>query len=371
MEAGPLIVGAGPTGLAAALFLAMKGVRSRIIDQTPEPAQQSRAQVVNPRSLELLESAGIADAMLAEAHTIHRTVFYEDWHKVAELDFSDAHPHYELTVLPQTRSEAILAQALAARGIRAERGVRLDTFSQGPAAVAAELVYPNGKHETAFAPILLGADGAHSRVREVFGIEFEGSAFPESWPLFDVQLDDPLDLESAHVSFVDGGLVFLLGIRRGLWRVFSDVPEPLQRLPDGAVPGEIAWQSDFHISHRLAHHETVGRVALAGDAAHVHSPVAARGMNLGIEDAYVFADCARDALAGRWDRLEDYGRLRHQVHRKVIWRIWALTKLARGQPEFMGMLRHYLIPAMTRFPPVCHAMLQLLTGLDHDVRTFQ
>jgi 2-polyprenyl-6-methoxyphenol hydroxylase-like FAD-dependent oxidoreductase len=96
------------------------------------------------------------------------------------------------------------------------------------------------------------------------------------------------------------------------------VPDPLDSLPPGTVHGEGGWRSTFTISHRLAAREAVGRVALAGDAAHIHSPVAARGMNLGIEDAYVFAECAAEALQGAWGRLEDFGRLRHEVHHKVI-----------------------------------------------------
>jgi hypothetical protein len=90
-------------------------------------------------------------------------------------------------------------------------------------------------------------------------------------------------------------------------------------------------------------------------------------MNLGIEDAYVFAECAADALAGTLDRLTDYGRLRHGVHRDVIRRIKMLTEIARGQPDVVGLLRHCLIPGLTRFGPTAHAMVELLTGLDHPV----
>ena len=91
-------------------------------------------------------------------------------------------------------------------------------------------------------------------------------------------------------------------------------------------------------------------------------------MNLGIEDACVFAECAAVALQGERRRLKDFGRSRHKVHRKVIGRIKVLTKLARGQPGLVGGLRHCLIPGMTKFPPTSHSMLELLTGLDHVVR---
>ena len=368
MNDRPLVVGAGPTGLAAALFLSLKGVAARVIDQAAEPAKESRAQVINPRALELLAPTGVVEAMLAEGRAIHRTRFYEGWEMIAELELGDAHPLYRMTVLPQTRTEAILTEALAARGVHPERGVTFEQLAQDESGVTATLQHANGERETTRAPLLLGADGPHSRVREALGVAFDGSAFPEPWPLYDLQLNDPLDLESAHVSFVKGGLLFLLGLKPGFWRVFADVPNPLDRLPPGTVHGEAAWQSNFHISHRLAAREAIGRVALAGDAAHVHSPVAARGMNLGIEDAWVFAECAADALQGKGGRLEDYGRLRREVHRKVIGRVKALTQLARGQPDLVGALRRYLIPGMTKFPPTAHPMLELLTGLDHEVR---
>jgi 2-polyprenyl-6-methoxyphenol hydroxylase-like FAD-dependent oxidoreductase len=100
MDDSPLIVGAGPTGLAAALFLSLKGVSSRIIDQAVEPASESRAQVINPRSLELLDSTGAVGPILAEGHRIQRTQFYDGWDLIAELEFGGAHPRYGLTVLP-------------------------------------------------------------------------------------------------------------------------------------------------------------------------------------------------------------------------------------------------------------------------------
>ena len=368
MSDRPLIVGAGPTGLSAALFLALKGVPARIIDQCPAPVTESRAQVVNPRALELLEPTGIVGAVLAEGHAIHRTRFYEGWEPIAELEFGDVHPRYRPIVLAQARTEALLTQALAQHGLQPERGVRFEGLTQNGGDVTATLVHADGSREAARAPILLGVDGAHSRVRAALEVGFDGSAFPEPWPLFDVHLNDPLDFESAHVSFVRDGLVFLLGLKPGLWRLFAGVPDALHHLPPHTARGAIEWRSSFRISHRLATRECIGRVALAGDAAHIHSPVAARGMNLGIEDAYVFAECAVDALQGDWNRLNDFERLRRAVHHSVIRRVRVLTELARGRPRVVGALRHPVISGARRFPPVAHAMTALLTGLDHEVR---
>lgn len=370
MSSLPLIIGAGPTGLAAALFLARRGIASRIVDQAPEPEAESRALAVNPRTLEILDTIGLAAAVTAEARKVDHGCFYDgDWTLIVELDLADIHPRFGMCILPQTRTEALLADALAKEGIRAERGVRFESLTQHGTAVQARLVHADGRAEIAEAPLLLGADGAHSRVRDSLDIDFDGSAFPEPWPLYDVELNDPFSLAGAHISLADGGLVFLLALRPGLWRVIANLPDPLRRLPPGAHPGQVVWQTSFHVSHRLAARLVKGRVALAGDAAHLHSPVGARGMNLGIEDAYVFAACAADALTGRWERLDDYERLRHPLHRQVVDRIHAVTAFVRGRPDLVGGLRRFVLPGLAKFGPTAHLMARTLTGLDHALKT--
>jgi 2-polyprenyl-6-methoxyphenol hydroxylase-like FAD-dependent oxidoreductase len=195
--------------------------------------------------------------------------------------------------------------------------------------------------------------------------DFPGHNFPEAWPLYDIELADPLSLDHAHVSFIKNGLIFCLCIYPGLWRVFGNEPNLLDFLPDRAKPGNVSWKSTFHIGDRVASELSVGRVSLAGDAAHIHSPVGARGMNLGIEDAYVYAACAADALNGHPERIRDYSRLRHSVHKKVVGRMDRLTALARGRPGWVGLLRHYLIPTMAGVGPLTRTMRDFLTGLDH------
>ena len=362
-----LIVGAGPTGLASALFLSERGVRVRIVDKAPVATTTSRAQVVNPRSLELLAEVGVTDRILAEGRVVTAVKFYEDWAPVAEIDYRELPSPYRLTVLPQARTEALLAEALAARGVVAERGLAFETLVQGESHVMASLKRADGGVETVTVPLLLAADGAHSRVRDAIQVSFEGNVFPEPWPLYDVELDCPLDLDSAHVSLVRGGLVFMLAIRPGLWRVFGDVDNVLERVPAGTVVGKIAWESSFHIADKVAGAQAVGRVALAGDAAHIHSPVGARGMNLGIEDAWVYAACAEGARNGDASRIEDYARLRRPVHTRVVARMDRLTTLARGRPRWVEVLRNSLLPAVAGFGPAARMIREFVSGLDHDV----
>ena len=146
-----------------------------------------------------------------------------------------------MVVLSLARSEALLRKALAAREIEPERGVELTSFSQNNNGVDAVLTRAD-RSEDFRAPLSLAA----AKLTETLGIRLKGSDLPEAWPLYDLQVDDPL--ESAHVSFVKGGMKFILCIGLGLWRVFGNVGELLACLPPDAKPGAIGWQSSFHIS---------------------------------------------------------------------------------------------------------------------------
>jgi 2-polyprenyl-6-methoxyphenol hydroxylase-like FAD-dependent oxidoreductase len=273
-----------------------------------------------------------------------------------------------MPVIPQAKTEELLTEALARRGIEVEREIELSGFTDHGATVSAQLIHKGGDTNSFEAALLLAADGAHSLVRETLGIDFPGHNFPEAWPLYDIELADPLPADRAHVSFVENGLIFCLCIRPGLWRVFGNVDDLLDHLPAGSKPGKVGWNSSFHIDDRVASELAVGRVALAGDAAHIHSPVGARGMNLGMEDAYVYAVCAEELIKGCSGPIKDYSRLRHPIHKMVARRMDRLTALAPGRPGWVGLLRHYLIPTMANVGPLTRIMRDFLTGLDHPIR---
>ncbi|MBS0297502.1 MAG: FAD-dependent monooxygenase [Proteobacteria bacterium] len=367
MDDTPLIAGAGPTGLAAALFLAERGVTSRIVDPAAEPSKTSKALAVNPRSLELLESTGVTARMLAEGRPLIRARVTEAWKPLAEIDITDVHPRFPMLGLSQARSEALLAEALAERGITPRRGVGLAGLSQTPAGVEVDLSTSDGVIERTVAPLVLGADGAHSAARHALGLELEGSTLPEPWPLYDLELETGLDPHAAQISLYPDGLVFMLALEGGLWRVMGNMPDVLDRLPPGSVAGRIVWESRFKISHRMVRSMAEGRVCLAGDAAHLHSPIGARGMNLGIEDAYAFAACAADALKGNLARLRDYGRLRHHVDHQVVRRVELITRLVRARSPALRMLRRFGLAVAVRAPTLAMQFKRTATGLDHDV----
>jgi 2-polyprenyl-6-methoxyphenol hydroxylase-like FAD-dependent oxidoreductase len=365
-----LVAGAGPTGLAAALLLARRGIAVRIIDKAPAPSRQSRALAVNPRTQELLEDTGITARMLAEGWTVLGLTLHRPGHEDVAAPLSPLlDTGRSLISLPQARTEALLAEALRAQGGEVERGVRLDGLEQDDEGIVASLVHPDGGIERMRAPLLYGADGAHSTVRQALGLAFPGEELPEPWQLWDLHLATPLDPDRVHLMLLPDGFLFALRVQGDLWRVMGNGARPLDALPAGTVCGEVVWQSHFHIAHRVAERAGVGRVLLGGDAAHIHSPLGARGMNLGIEDAYVFADCAADALAGRFSRLASYAQLRHPVHRQVVRRIATLTRLMHGRPAALREVRDVLVPRLMHFGPARRQFFRVAGGLDHPLRT--
>ena len=365
-----LIAGAGPTGLAAALFLARRGVPVRVIDKAPTPTRNSKALAVNPRTQELLEESGVTARILGEGWDVRGVTLHRPDSEDLSVPLSPLlDTGRSLISLPQARTEALLAEALQALGVAVERGVKLDAFEQSADAVSVALVHPDGSVERTQAPLLFGADGAHSTVRQGLGLAFPGDELPEPWLLWDLHLATPLASDRVHLMLLPDGFLFVMRVRDDLWRVMGNSAAPLAALPAGTVCGEVAWQSHFHIAHRVAERAGAGRVLLGGDAAHIHSPLGARGMNLGIEDAYVFADCAAAALAGDTERLTDYAQLRHAVHRQVVRRIAALTRLMHGRPAALRELRDLTVPRLLRFAPARRQFLRVAGGLDHPLRT--
>jgi 2-polyprenyl-6-methoxyphenol hydroxylase-like FAD-dependent oxidoreductase len=368
----PIIVGAGPVGLAAALFLARQGIFPRIIDSAPHAAPHSKALAVNPRTLEILEPTGVTDQMLSIGKRIHSVRISAGAKIVAQMSLSSLkHKFPFMLALSQAVTVRLLEAALNRAGNHVEWNcqlVRCQTHSDGAQAELKSTT--DGSSQTLRCPWLLAADGAHSTVRQSLGIEFKGSSFENPWYLTDVPLSTSLAQDMAHIFFLpDGGFLFLIRVidepasqapGDPLWRVIGNFPDLLPRLEAGKPTGRAVWTSSFHISHRINRRLQQGAVCFAGDAAHLHSPMGARGMNLGIEDAWVFAQCV---AAGR---LADYGKLRFKIDRSVVRRIELVSRLVRGESAGSRLLRK-LFPMMTRIPIMRNRFLEAATGLDHPI----
>lgn len=364
---GPvLIVGAGPTGLSAGLFLTRAGVPVRIIDAAETPTTTSKALAVNPRTLELLEPTGVSARILDDGQPIRAVRIANEGRVIAGFapSWDRIAPGRPLTILPQARTEGLLTEALAALGVRPERGVGLATLSQTDAGVTATLT--NG--ETVETPILLGAGGAHSATRHALGLDFPGDGSETPWHLLDVDIEGAAP-DEARVDFQRAGPIVALPFRGRTFRLIGFGADLLPRLPEGWRAGEVRWRSEFRVSHRMVPQMTAGRVCLAGDAAHIHSPIGGRGMNLGIEDAYVFAACAVNALKGDLGRLADYDRLRRPVDGGWVASSRRLTGFVESQSPGARLIKRIAPPIAARVPALVETALKAAMGLDHPVRT--
>ncbi|AEA22552.1 Pentachlorophenol monooxygenase [Pseudonocardia dioxanivorans CB1190] len=353
-----LVVGAGPIGLTAALELRRRGVACRVVDKLTEPPQYAKAVGVQARTLELWEAAGVLPAMLDAAIPMFGQFVYRNGERVATMQFElPPDMPYGFMALPQYETERLLREALARHGVVPERGVELVSFTQDDDGVTAELVGPGGP-ETVRAAYLVGGDGAHSTVRKVLGLSFEGGAFAEEYMLGDVEVDwsIPRGYGVRAMREEDGTVVDLLVCiplpGRGRYRMSMLVPPELSSAapaagevahgfeagrapelhhiqavidrmsPEPTVARNLRWSSVFRISHRIAGAYSAGRAFIAGDAAHIHPPTGAQGMNTGIQDAVNLAWKLAAAVHGTAapGLLDSYDAERRPVGEEVVGR---------------------------------------------------
>jgi 2-polyprenyl-6-methoxyphenol hydroxylase-like FAD-dependent oxidoreductase len=370
----PLIAGAGPVGLAAALFLARGGVPARIIERRQHPSTQSRALAVNPRTLDLLEPTGVTAKMLELGLPIRGGQFWRNGKVVAQVSFSELQHKYPfMLALSQATTERLLEDALRDAGGSVERGVELIDCRNKADHVDVEFRRgtADGRAEHLTCPWLLGADGARSTARGMLGLAFEGSTLAREWHLADVPMETTLAEDHAHAFFLDdGAFVFCLRVIEDknnspkgapLWRIIANLPQPIERLEMARAAGPAVWASRFRIEHRIAERLQEGHVFLAGDAAHVHSPIGARGMNLGIEDAWTFS---RLLLEGQSQR---YGPLRRKIDGRVVRQIERLTGIVRGESGMSRFIRRWLLPRAVGISALRNRAIKTLTGLDHPL----
>ncbi|GAA0688070.1 FAD-dependent oxidoreductase [Kitasatospora atroaurantiaca] len=315
-----LIVGAGPTGLTLACSLARQGVQVRIVEKSPRFHRSSRGKALNARSLEVLADLGLGARLLASGRTHLRFRKYFAGEFVAETDpFADSRPTPDAPYdsglfLPQWRVEELLREQLAEYGVKVELGVELVDLTQDEDGVTA-LLADGGRIA---ADYLVGCDGGRGPVRKRLGVAFEGTSDPEQAMVCgDVEVSG-LDRDVWHQWFGPEGAVLLCPFEgTDMWQ-FQAVPErdaegrlvepsleSFQRLFDryAGLPGirlsNATWLSTWRVNVRMADRYRVGRVFLAGDAAHVHPIAGGLGMNTGIQDAWNLGWKLAYVLTGR------------------------------------------------------------------------
>lgn len=355
-----LVVGAGPVGLAAALEFDRQGAEVRIIDKAEDRSGLSRAVGINARTLELLEPSGVTPRLLEAGLKIRAANLRYDSRVLGRVEFANLDHRYSfMLALPQDETEAVLEDALAARGITVERSSALTAITEDDSGIAARLATPDG--ETEFrATFLAGCDGAHSTVRGLLGLGFAGERYPDHWSLADIRMDWPFGHGEANLMMrPDGEVLFVISMPGERFRAISNVENVLDLLPRGTTVTEILWQTSFTVSLRQVAAYAKGRAFLAGDAAHIHSPAGGRGMNLGIEDAAVLA---RRALHGG---LDSYSRDRHRVGARVVRESDMMFRMAALHHPVARAARNAVMPVALGFPTLQRRFLRRMAGLDH------
>ena len=314
-EKAILIIGAGPAGLTLALDLARRGVAFRLIDGAETPSPGSRGKGIQPRTLEILDDLGIINAILsAGAHypkfRIHLGPFSLRAGSLGTTRQPTASvPYPNIWIVPQSRTEAIMRDRLCALGVQVEFGKALTKFRQDECGVQATL----STGETIRPDFLVGCDGGRSTVRKLLGLNLEGEAIDEqSMLVADVEVEGldrrdwhiwPLTRSSA-VGLCPLPATALFQLTAKAERIGPDIDGALHRATGHRIL-RVSWSSIYRPAVRMVNRFRVGRVFLAGDAAHVHPPTGGQGLNTGIQDAYNLGWKLAHVLRGGPDSLLD------------------------------------------------------------------
>jgi 2-polyprenyl-6-methoxyphenol hydroxylase-like FAD-dependent oxidoreductase len=392
-----LVVGAGPTGLMVANELARHGVPPRIVDRGPAPATTSRALVVQPRTLEIFDDIGVIDQAIAAGNpALSLTITFAK--SSVELDIADQltgpqnYTSYPaLRTLSQHDTERILTERLSKQGVEIEHGRALTDLSQDGEAVTASLRGEDGSIDTVRCRWVVGCDGAHSAVRKAAGIPFTGSTYRDEFIMADAELDWELPHGGLY-GFPSPAGIFAAFSMPGedRYRIFGNFPprpegpsaeysepshEEFQAMVDERVPFPAKVVKEYWVTRYRVHSRTVpryrdGRVFLVGDAAHVHSPAGAQGMNTGIQDAYNLAwklALVERGIAG--DRLLDtYQAERHPVGVQLLKTTDRLFAVLGGQNPLARLARGRVAPVLARVVLTRPSVLRRFVGVLAQLR---
>jgi len=363
-----VIIGAGPVGLTLAATLTAQGVRPVVFDRLAEGENTSRAAVVHARTLEMLEELGVSEALCDQGVKVPRFAVRERDRTLLTIQFDTLPTRYPFTLMvPQSTTEAVLLRRLLELGGEVQWSHTATAVEQDAGGVNVAVTTDGAGAGTIRARYVVGADGMHSPVREQAGIGFTGGTYSESFVLADVRLAWGLPADEVMLFFSPDGLVVIAPLPGGRHRIVATLePAPehptvsdMQRLLDARGPAdsparieEMVWSSRFRVHHRVADRFRFGRIVLAGDAAHVHSPAGGQGMNTGIQDAVALGGALVAVLSGESEEsaLEEYERRRRAVAQRVVVLTDRLTRVATLRARSARAVRNVALRSLGRFP---------------------
>ena len=386
-ETDVLVVGAGPTGLTMASELLRRGLRTRIIDESEAPTTLSKAIAVHARTLEIFDDLGIADEMLDRGVVLRGATMEAAGATIASVDFAALDTRFPFVLsISQVETEAVLDGLVTRHGGRVERKTRLTRLRDDGDRVEA-VVVKDGAEEVVRARYVMGCDGAHSTVRKAIGATFEGHSYDALFVLADVRVDWDVSKDRITTFFAEDGIAACFPMKDDRWRIIatspsssSDVAPTIEALRDVTARrsrrepkmSDVAWIAAFRIHCRQVDRYRKGRVFLAGDAAHIHSPAGGQGMNTGIQDAHnlawklalVHEGVGRDIL------LESYEKERHAVGRALLRVTDVATKVGNLQGASLTAVRNQVARFAASFEPVrrqlAHNISELSVGYDES-----
>ena len=311
MDTDILIVGAGPTGLALASQLVRYGVDFVIIDKKETTTPYSKAIGVQARTLEIYEQIGLADKLIAQGAIVEKVRMFAAGKVRGEAEFKNIgeglSPYPYVLIVEQGKHEILLYDYIKSNGKDVRWQTELEAFTQNDSGVTATIKMADGSTETISAKYLAACDGAKSVVRHSLGLEFAGSTFERMFYVADVQLDWEFSHDALQVFLMKNSLLaFFPMVGDNRYRIVGTFPEEFDKDEGDVLYEEIEerikadteleldisnvnWFSTYKVHTRHVDKFSVGRCFLAGDAAHIHSPAGAQGMNTGIQDGYNLA----------------------------------------------------------------------------------
>jgi len=352
-----VIIGAGPSGLSMALFLSELGYSPRIFDKKDSINKHSKALGVNPKTLEIMKPIGITEKFLKNGRKMSAVNLWKADKHIFKNNFSKVNSEFPFMLIqPQKESEEILLEAVQARNIKVEYSSEFIEFTKNQDTYSVTI--KNQKSNLENFDYLIAADGGHSKIRKQLNIPYQGFRYDEEWELYDIELEMNVNADEGHIRlFPEGGMI-MIRLKNNIWRVAGNIKSILNYLPKNTRIGKIHWESKFRINHKVAQNLVSDNIVLLGDAAHLHSPVGARGMNLGIEDAYISSRLLNE------NRLHEYQSIRRPYLEKTVNRINNITMGMAGHATLSKLIRNQIGNLKFMFPIIMPRVRDFVLGMD-------